>query len=137
MSQQGTIQMNYKVTLIITSLLAMLFGSFHLADDIVRGFEPGKFSTIGGILLLVVWLYATLMLAERRLGYVIVFLVSLLASAVPVIHMQGAGLVGGRIANSSGMFFWVWTHLALGATALVSVILSARAFWSLQRRPSR
>jgi hypothetical protein len=125
--------MNHKVTFIITSLLAMLFASFHLADDIVRGFEPGKFSTINGILILVVWLSATLMLAERRVGYVIVFLASLLASAVPVIHMRGAGLVGGRIANSSGMFFWVWTHLALGATALFSVILSARGFWSLQR----
>jgi hypothetical protein len=67
------------------------------------------------------------------LGYVIVFFASLLASAVPVIHMRGAGLVGGRIANSSGMFFWVWTHLALGATALFSVILSVRGFWSLQR----
>jgi hypothetical protein len=125
--------MNYRITFVITSLLAMLFGSFRLADDIVRGFEPGKFSTINGILILVVWLYATLMLAERRLGYVIVFFASLLASAVPVIHMRGAGLVGGRIANSSGMFFWVWTHLALGATALFSVILSVRGFWSLQR----
>jgi hypothetical protein len=56
--------MNYRITFVITSLLAMLFGSFHLADDIVRGFEPGKFSTINGILILVVWLYATLMLAE-------------------------------------------------------------------------
>jgi hypothetical protein len=125
--------MNHKVTLLITSLLAMLFASFHLADDIVRGFEPGKFSTIGGVLILVVWLYGTLMLAERRLGYVIVFFASLLGSAIPVIHMRGAGLVGGRIANSSGMFFWVWTHIALGVTALFSVILSARGFWSLRR----
>jgi hypothetical protein len=41
--------------------------------------------------------------------------------------MQGAGLVGGRIANSSGMFFWVWTHLALGANRAGLVIpLGAR-----------
>jgi hypothetical protein len=39
------------------------------------------------------------------------------AFAVTVVHMMGAGLVGGRIANSSGVFFWVWTLIALGVTA--------------------
>jgi hypothetical protein len=53
---------------------------------------------------------------------------------VPVIHMKGAG-VGGAIAKSSGAFFFIWTLLALGATALFSVILSARALWEhLPRR---
>jgi hypothetical protein len=48
--------------------------------------------------------------------------------------MRGAGLVGGRIAGSSGIFFWVWTLLALGVTAVFSLILSARGLWSLRRR---
>jgi hypothetical protein len=48
--------------------------------------------------------------------------------------MRGAGLVGGRIANSGGEFFWVWTLMALGVTATFSVILSARALWSLPWR---
>jgi hypothetical protein len=51
-------------------------------------------------------------------------------SCVPVIHMMGAGLAGGRIANSSGVFFWVWTLIALGVTAIFSVILSARGLRS-------
>jgi hypothetical protein len=51
--------------------------------------------------------------------------------------MMGAGLVGGRIANSSGVFFWVRTLIALGVTATFSVILSAGALWSLQRGQSR
>jgi hypothetical protein len=42
--------------------------------------------------------------------------------------MKGAG-VGGAIAKSSGAFFFIWTLLALGVTALFSVILSARALW--------
>jgi hypothetical protein len=37
--------------------------------------------------------------------------------------MKGAG-VGGAIAKSSGAFFFIWTLLALGVTALFSVILS-------------
>jgi hypothetical protein len=32
--------------------------------------------------------------------------------------------VGGAIAKSSGAFFFIWTLLALGVTALFSVILS-------------
>jgi hypothetical protein len=123
--------------LTVTSLLALLFASFHLADDVVRGFEPGGVNNYTGVIIMVVWMYATLMLAERRSGYVIMLLGSLLGAAVPLIHMRGAGLVGGRVAHSSGMFFWVWTHLALGATALFSFILSARELWRLgypQRR---
>jgi hypothetical protein len=75
----------------------------------------------------VVWLYGTLVLAERRSGYVIILLGSLLGLAVPVIHMMGRGVVGGNIAKSSGAFFFVWTLIALGVTALFSVILSARS----------
>lgn len=33
--------MNSKATLTITSLLTILLSSFHLADDVVRGIEPG------------------------------------------------------------------------------------------------
>ena len=132
--------MKHKVTLTITSLLSILFMAFHLADDIVRGIEPGGVSTLVGVLILAVWLYGTLVLAERRSGYVIILLGSIGASCVPVVHMMGAGLVGGRIANSSGVFFWVWTLIALGVTASFSVILSARGLWPSPesgRRPRR
>jgi hypothetical protein len=119
------------VLLTIASLLSILLMTFHFTDDIVRGMEPGGTSTIYGILILVVWLYGTLMLAQRRSGYVIMLLGSILGSGVPVIHMMGAGMVGGRIANSSGVFFWVWTLIALGLTALFSVILSVHGLWRL------
>jgi hypothetical protein len=129
--------MKHPVALTITSLLSILLLAFHLTDDIVRGIEPGGVSTLVGVLILVVWLYGTVVLAGRRSGYAIILLGSLLGSGVPVIHMMGAGLVGGRIANSSGVFFWVWTLVALGVTAIFSVILSARGLWSLLRGQSR
>jgi len=89
------------------------------------------------VLILVVWLYGTLVLGERRSGYVIMLLGSIAGLGVLVIHMRGAGLVGGRIANSSGVFFWVWTLIALGVTSTLSIILSARGLWGLQRGKSR
>jgi hypothetical protein len=122
----------HNVMLTIASLLSILFMTFHLTDDVVRGMEPGGFSNMVGVLILVVWLYGTLVLAERRSGHVIILLGSLLGSVVPVVHMRGAG-VGGEIAKSSGGFFFVWTLIALGVTAIFSVILSARGLWSLQR----
>jgi hypothetical protein len=126
--------MKHTTTLTITSLLTMLLFSFHLTDDIVRGFEPGGFRQINGILIMVLWLYGTLVLTGRRSGYIITLLISLLASLMPLAHMRGVGLVGGRVANSNGKFFWVWTLLAVGVTATFSVILSVHGLWSLRRR---
>ena len=126
--------MKRNVMLTIASLLSILFMTFHMTDDIVRGMEPGTLFDLIVVPILVVWLYGTLVLAERRSGYVIILLGSLLALVVPVIHMKGAG-VGGAIANSSGAFFFIWTLLALGVTALFSVILSVRGLWEqLTRR---
>ena len=128
--------MKQNLILTITSLLSILFLTFHLADDIIRGMASGRVSNLFGVLILVVWLYGTLVLAERRLGYVIILLGSLLGSGIPVIHMLGNGVgVDGNIAKSSGAFFFVWTLLALGVTALFSVILSVRGLWSLRRQP--
>ena len=130
--------MKYNVMLTIASLLSILFFSFHHADDVVRGMAPGKLSNLVPVICLAVWLYGTMLaLAERRSGYIIVLVLSLLGFGIPILHMTGAGLVGGDIANSGGAFFFVWTLIALGVTTLFSVVLSARGLWSLQRGKSR
>ena len=124
--------MKQNITLTIASLLSILFITLHTADDIVRGMEPGTLFDLIVLPILAVWLYGTLALAGKRSGYVIILLGSLLGLVVPVIHMKGTG-VGGPIAKSSGAFFFIWTLLALGVTALFSIILSACGLW---RRPS-
>ncbi len=129
--------MKDKTKLTITSLLSILFFAFHWADDIVRGFATGGVSGLGGVLILVVWLYGTLMLGDRRSGHVITLLGSISGLGILVLHMTGAGLVGGRIAHSSGIFFWVWTLIALGVASTFSVILSVGGLWGLRRGQSR
>jgi hypothetical protein len=131
--RKGVFQMKQAITLTITSLLSILLFSLHWADEVARGLEPGTLSAVGGLLILAVWLSATLVFAERRLGLVLILLGSILASGVPVLHMMGRGLVAGRYANNSAMFFWVWTNIALGASGMLSLVLSARALWSLRR----
>ena len=127
--------MKESVMLTIASLLSILFGTFHLADDIARGMSPGGLGNLLAVVICVVWLYGTLVLAERRSGYVIILVASLLLLGIPVIHMRGVG-VGFGTNRSNGLFF-VWTLLAMGVTALFSVILSARGLWSLPWRRSR
>lgn len=128
--------MKHNVMLTIASLISILLMTFHLTDDIIRGMEKGGASNLVAVPILVVWLYGTLVLAERRSGYIIILIGSLLGLFIPVVHMTGAG-VGAQIANSSGAFFFVWTIIALGVTALFSVILSAHGLWSLQRGQPR
>ena len=130
--------MKHNVTLAIASLLSILLTTLHLTDDIVRGFEKGGPSNLLAVPILVTWLYGTLVLAERRSGYVIILLGSLLGALVPVIHFRVAGgVAGGEIARSTGAFFWVWTLIALGVSSLFSVILSVQGLWRLQRGKSR
>ena len=126
--------MKHSSMLTIASLLSIFFGTFHLADDIDRGMSPGGLPNLLGVVICVVWLYGTLVLAERRSGLVIILVASLLLMGVPVIHMRGVG-VGFGTTRSGGLFF-VWTLLAMGVTALFSVILSVRGLWSLPRRRS-
>ena len=123
----------------VASLLSLLFLTFHLAHDIVRGFEPGGLQNlVGGVLISVVWLYATLMLSERRSGYIIMLLGSLLSLFVPYVHMSGKGIgVTSRLGGTSGHFFFVWTLLAIGVIGLFSAILATRALWNLPWRRSR
>jgi hypothetical protein len=127
--------MKENVLLTITSLLSIVLLTLHLADDIVRGFEPGRMSNLTAVPIVVVWLYATLLLAQRRSGYIIILLLSLLGMIVPVIHMSGKGVgAGSRIAGSNGAFFFVWTLIAIGTTSLFSAILSVRGLWRLPWR---
>jgi hypothetical protein len=125
--------------LTISSLLLILFLTFHLAGDIVYGFEPGGLSNlVGGVLITVVLLYGTLVLAERRSGYIIILLGSLSSLVVPIIHMKGKGVgVTTRLGNTSGHFFFVWTLIAIGVLGLFSAILAARGLWNMPWRRAR
>jgi hypothetical protein len=123
----------HNIALTVASLLSIVFVTFHMADDIVRGMENGGLSSLIIVPILVIWLYGTLELSERRSGYVIILLGSLLGAVVPVVHFgKTGGVAAGEIAKSSGSLFFVWTQIALGVTAVFSVILSVRGLWRLR-----
>jgi hypothetical protein len=113
--------------LIVTSLLTILFMTIHGAQDIQAGIAPGGILNMIGVVMLVLWVYGTLMLAGRRSGYIIVLLGSLISSIIPVLPMMGKG-----IATSHDLFF-IWTLLALGVTAILFDAVSARGLRNLRR----
>jgi len=127
----------HNLMLTITSLLSILFMTFHLTSDTLHakvGTPEAGGSTLVAVPILVVWLYGTLVLAERRSGHIIMLVGSLVALGMPVIHVMGArGVFRGAIAKSSPAFLFVWTFHVLGVTGMFSLILSARGLWSLQR----
>jgi hypothetical protein len=122
--------MNNTGMLRITALLSLLLLTLHVTDDIVRGISKAESSNTA-LVVLVILLYGTLVLAERRWGHVIMFIVGLFAFAMPVMHMRGAHYP--QIAASAGGFFFVWTLWALGALGGVTMILSVRGLWSRRR----
>lgn len=131
--------MKHSTMLTIASVLSVVLFTFHLTDDIVRGMEPGGLNNlIGGSVIMVVWLYGALVLAERRSGYIIMLLGSLLSFGVACLHMKGKGVgIASKIATSSGGYRFIWMLIALGVTGLFSAILSARGLWSFPWRRRR
>jgi len=126
--------MKNTVMLTIASLISILLFTVHLADDIVRGMEPGKLMNLTAAPIFVLWMYGALVLAGRRSGYIITLLGGLFALLAPLAHMRGRGVgVTSSLAGTSGHFFFVWPLIAIGVTGLFSAILSAQGLWSLRR----
>jgi hypothetical protein len=134
------VESHMKQTAMLTtaSLLTILLMTFHLTGDILFKMSPAGLSNLFAVFIFVVLLCGTLLLTGRRAGYIIIFVGSVLALVIPVIHMKGTrGVIGGEIGTSGQAFLFVWTLLALGVTATFSIILSARALLSLPWRRSR
>ena len=125
--------MNQNALLTISSLLSALLFVCHLTDDIVRGIEKGGMANLTAVPIFVVWVYGTLVLTGKRSGYIIMILGALLSIGALVLHTKGNGILGGRIANTNGVFFWTWTLYMLGVTGLFSLVLSVQALWRLRR----
>jgi len=133
--------MKQNLMLPIASLLLILLMTLHLTSDTIHaraGTPEAGGSTLVGVPVLALWLYGTLLLAERRSGLIIMLVGSLLGIGMPVVHVMGAGGVfRGAIARSSPAFLFVWTLHALGVIGLFCFILAVRGLWSLRRGQPR
>jgi len=127
--------MKPRTLLTVASLISILLMTLHVTDDIVRGISPAAPDNIGAVGIFLVWLIGTLLLAERRSGYVIQLLGGIFAAAMPILHMRGARYPA--IAIAPGGFFFVWSLIVVGTTGTFAAILSARALWLSLRSVKR
>ena len=129
--------MKQSTLLTVTSLLSILFLSLHFTSDFLH--DAGELSLrmlLIAALILVVLLYGTLVLAERRSGLVIMLLGALAALGMPVLHLMTARGVAGAIERPDA-FIFVWVLLCLGVTGLFSLLLSVQGLVRLQRGQPR
>jgi len=129
--------MNQNLMLRITSLLSILLLTLHFTSDTLRA-RPGSpeagGSTLMAVPILVLLLYGTLQLGERRSGYIIMLIGGIIAVGMPILHVAGAaGVFQGVLAKGNGDFVFVWTMHMLGITGIFQFFLAARALFSPQR----
>lgn len=115
-------------TLTIATLLSIILLPFHIGGDIALGFDRGGAGVVFVVVpILLVLACGALLLAERRLGYIITFLGGLAALGMPIIHRNNGFTAA--VARSPGGLFFMWTLVALGVTGGLAMILSARGLW--------
>jgi hypothetical protein len=118
--------MKHNVILPVTSLLTLLFMTFHMTQDVIRQAEGANKYPIP-VIVFALWLYATLMLSDRISGYLIMLFGGLIGAGMIIVHSKGF------VVGNSGGFFFVWTLFAVSTTGWVTMILSARGLWTTFR----
>jgi hypothetical protein len=131
--------MKPNVLLTTASLLSILFITFHLSDEIARGTEVGRLNMLIPMLVMALLVYGALALAGRRSGYIVMLIEAIFGTGIPIIHLTGAGLVGGKMIapNSPGAFFWVWGNFVLFLISVLALILAVRCLWNPRWGQSR
>jgi hypothetical protein len=122
--------MKPKNMLIVASLITLLLTIVHLTQDVMH--QPDGTNKIPiPIVIFAVWLYGTLMLSDRILGYIIMLFGGLIGAAMIILHSKGI------VISNSGGFFFVWTLFVLSTTGWFTMILAAREIWMTLRSRRR
>ena len=123
--------------LVITSLLSILFMTFHATSDVLHAKPPNPEaggSTLVAVPILVVWLYGTLLLAERRSGQIIMLIGGVITLGMPIVHAMGpTGYFTGYMANRTYAFTYIWGLHVLGVLGLFLIILAIRAMRGMRK----
>ena len=103
-----------------TSALTALLFSIHWIQDCVLGIDKVGTQSIGGVVILFVWMVAVLLLAERRAGQVLMLILGFLAAGVTVLHFNSPRIQ--ERALGDGGFAFLWVMAIMGTSGLLSFV---------------
>jgi hypothetical protein len=122
--------MKRSTMLMIASLVSIVLLMCHLADDFARGISPVGPWVLITLPFIGAWLYATLVVPERRAGYIANLLGGMAALLMPVLHLRH---VWSAVSIAKpGTFFFSFTLLALGGLGIFSIIVAVRGLLNPQ-----
>lgn len=123
--------MNNRVLLIVTSLVTMLLFTLHWIQDVQWGLDQASPANFGLVLILLVWLCATLVWPHRRAGLIVLLILSLLSVGVTVLHIRSASYL--RLAATEGGLPFVWTLIMVGAGGAFGSVLAVRGLLEMKK----
>jgi hypothetical protein len=113
---------NHKVILAAASLLSLLLTIVHLSQDVLL-LAVGSVTYPIPVVVFTVWLYGTLLLADRLGGLIIMLFGGLIGAAMIVVHSKG--IVVGRAGGLS----FVVNLFVLSTSGWMTMILAGRGIW--------
>lgn len=104
----------------LASFLTLMFATIHMSQDTILQ-AVGEVRYPIPVAVFVVWLYATLLLADRLAGHIIMLLGGFIGAGMIMLH--GIGTI---VDKKDGLFF-VWVLFAMATTGWFTMVLAARA----------
>ena len=116
-----------------TSALTAFLFSIHWIQDVVLGIDKVGIQSIGGVGILFVWMALVLLLAEHRVGQVLLLVLGALATGITALHLNSPRIQERAFAPGGFAFLWVMGLMGTtGALSFLFAILALRTKRSAQ-----
>ena len=115
--------MKHKDMLVASSLFSNVLLTLHLAQDALQarpGTNPAGAGNLTGIAILIFLFCGPVLLAERRVGRMIMMFGGVAAMGMPALHFA----LGADLTKHREALLFVWCLILLGVIGALTVILS-------------
>jgi len=123
--------MNERSWLTGSSVLGVVLFIVHWSQDVAFGIDRIGLASYGGVAICTLWLSSATILRDRRAGKVILLMFSILAAAMPSLHLKGTRIA--ELARGEGGLAYLVVMFTLAVSAAFATILTVREL----RRPLR
>ncbi len=109
------------------SVLGVSLFIVHWAQDVALGIDRVGLQSYGGVAICLAWLLSATVLRETKAGKLVLLLFSLLAAAMPSLHLKGTRIA--TIATGEGGLAYLVVMFTLAVTAAFAAVLVVRELW--------